>query len=66
MFGRIPWAELFTPSIRVLRDGFIVSGHLANAIQSQSELILTDPNMRLVFEKQIQIIVNDRVSITVS
>ncbi len=61
MFGRIPWAELFTPTIKILKDGFAVSGHLANAIQDKKEIILADSNLRLVFVCQVQIEFNDRV-----
>jgi len=33
MFGRLPWADLFTPSIAILNEGINVTAHLANALK---------------------------------
>ena len=32
MFGRLPWADLFTPSIAILNDGINVTAHLGTCL----------------------------------
>jgi len=32
-YGRLPWAELFPPAIRLARNGFVVSARLHNGLQ---------------------------------
>eukprot|EP00057_Strongylocentrotus_purpuratus_P006077 XP_011660551.1 PREDICTED: gamma-glutamyltranspeptidase 1 [Strongylocentrotus purpuratus] len=45
-FGKLPWADLFEPSIEIAEQGFTVGPALANAIDSQSDRIMVDPNLR--------------------
>lgn len=37
--GRLPWAELFEPTIRLCEEGYEVSKPLASALRSKEELI---------------------------
>lgn len=46
MFGKLPWADLFEPSIELAEQGFIVGPALAYAIDDKSDLIMNDPNLR--------------------
>lgn len=50
MFGKLPWADLFEPSIELAEQGFIVGPALAYAIDDKSDLIMNDPNLRQVLE----------------
>ena len=45
--GRLPWARLFQPAIRLARDGFTVSPRLANSIVQFAGHI--DPGARAIF-----------------
>ncbi|XP_076010334.1 gamma-glutamyltransferase 1a [Genypterus blacodes] len=47
--GRLPWRELFEPSIALARDGFPISKALANAILHKKDFIQADANMCEVF-----------------
>ncbi|KAG9354691.1 hypothetical protein JZ751_001404, partial [Albula glossodonta] len=40
--GRLPWAELFEPSIALARQGFPIGKALANAISKNKDAILSD------------------------
>jgi gamma-glutamyltranspeptidase / glutathione hydrolase / leukotriene-C4 hydrolase len=44
--GGVRWDELFEPTIRLCRDGFIVSPSQAAAIQQTRPWILNDPALR--------------------
>ena len=46
--GNVSWRELFEPTIRLCREGFIVSSALAQAIKQTSTVILDDDAMRFV------------------
>ncbi|KAF4070303.1 hypothetical protein AMELA_G00283900 [Ameiurus melas] len=47
--GRLPWKELFKPSIQLARDGIRVSKALAKAISDNQEAIQADPALCEVF-----------------
>jgi len=40
--GRLPWRELFEPSIELARNGFPIGRALANAISKNKDSILSD------------------------
>ncbi len=41
--GRLPWAELFQPAIRLAEEGFAVSPRLARALAGSAETLRQDP-----------------------
>jgi gamma-glutamyltranspeptidase/glutathione hydrolase len=45
--GKLPWAKLFAPAIRLARDGFEVSPRLANALRSYASHV--DAGVRAIF-----------------
>ncbi|XP_065104022.1 gamma-glutamyltransferase 1a [Paramisgurnus dabryanus] len=47
--GKLPWRELFQPSIELARNGFPVGGALAKAIAKNKESILNDVSFCEVF-----------------
>jgi gamma-glutamyltranspeptidase/glutathione hydrolase len=47
--GRLPWAELFQPAIRLAEEGFPVSARLAEAIARDAETLRRDPGARALF-----------------
>ncbi|KAG7331939.1 hypothetical protein KOW79_003773 [Hemibagrus wyckioides] len=47
--GRLPWRELFKPSIQLARDGIRVSRALAESIHENQETIQADPVLCEVF-----------------
>lgn len=50
-WGRLPWAELVAPAIRLARDGFEVSPRLAESIAEARDLDRFEPTRRLFFEE---------------
>jgi gamma-glutamyltranspeptidase / glutathione hydrolase len=46
--GRLPWARLFEPSIRLAEEGFVISPRLARLIEADKFLML-DPTARAYF-----------------
>ncbi|XP_016039938.2 glutathione hydrolase 1 proenzyme [Drosophila simulans] len=48
-YGILPWKRLFEPSIKLAREGHVVSRYLASAIQSKLENIKADPGLSAVF-----------------
>ena len=48
-YGKLPWSRLFQPAIRLAREGFEVSTHLAKRIQAVQEALANDPALRPVF-----------------
>ncbi|KAH8386387.1 hypothetical protein KR093_000174, partial [Drosophila rubida] len=48
-YGRLPWKNLFQPSIRMAREGHVVSRYLAAAIKSKLTQIRNDPGLSEVF-----------------
>ncbi len=47
-WGRLPWAQLFEPAIRLAEDGFRVSPRLAGLL-AQEEALADDPQARATF-----------------
>jgi gamma-glutamyltranspeptidase/glutathione hydrolase len=41
--GRLPWARLFAPAIRLAREGFIISPRMRRALQNNKELAALSP-----------------------
>lgn len=48
-YGILPWKRLFEPSIKLAREGHVVSRYLASAIQQKLENIQADPGLSAVF-----------------
>jgi len=46
--GKLPWADLFQPAIKLARDGFTVSPRLASAIKNDPDL-MKDPTAAAYF-----------------
>ncbi|HSO47313.1 MAG TPA: gamma-glutamyltransferase, partial [Rhizobiaceae bacterium] len=47
--GKLPWADLFTPAIRLAEDGFSVSGRLNALISESAESLFRQEASRLYF-----------------
>lgn len=50
-YGILPWKRLFQPSIKLAREGHVVSRYLAAAIQSKLPQIQAEPSLSSVFLK---------------
>ncbi|XP_051982777.1 glutathione hydrolase 1 proenzyme-like [Xyrauchen texanus] len=48
-YGRLPWKELFKPSINLARDGFKINKALADGIEHKRSAILNDETLCEVF-----------------
>ncbi|KAH8295877.1 hypothetical protein KR044_001284, partial [Drosophila immigrans] len=48
-YGRLPWRNLFQPSIKLAREGHVVSRYLAAAIKSKLAQIQADPGLSQMF-----------------
>lgn len=51
-YGVLPWKRLFQPSIKLAREGHVVSRYLAAAIQSKMTQIKAEPSLSSVFLKE--------------
>jgi gamma-glutamyltranspeptidase/glutathione hydrolase len=47
--GRLPWADLIAPAIRLAEQGFAVSPRLAEALAADAERLRRDPGARALF-----------------
>ncbi len=45
--GRLPWATLFAPAIRLARDGFEISPRLNRTLEARAEMIAASPQAPL-------------------
>ncbi|XP_072048924.1 glutathione hydrolase 1 proenzyme-like [Amphiura filiformis] len=43
--GRLPWKDLFTPSIQLAREGFPIGGGLYIAMDQNKDIILNDESL---------------------
>ncbi|KAJ3693674.1 hypothetical protein LUZ60_009154 [Juncus effusus] len=48
-YGRLPWRDLFLPSVNLARDGFVIVPYIAEALEKQEAKILGDPGLSKVF-----------------
>ncbi len=48
-YGRLPWARLLRPAIRLAQQGFPVSFALAESLRSESVLLSKDPESKRIF-----------------
>lgn len=51
LYGRLPWRDLFTPTIKMCNDGIVVSPHLAKGIAKVKKTLMKYPAIRNVFLK---------------
>jgi gamma-glutamyltranspeptidase/glutathione hydrolase/leukotriene-C4 hydrolase len=49
--GGVQWRELFEPTIRLCRDGFVISTPQATAIRQTTSVILNNTALRFVLNK---------------
>jgi len=47
--GKLPWAELFLPAIRLAEEGFAVSPRLAQQLAGFAQILRRDPGARALF-----------------
>lgn len=47
--GRLPWADLFAPAIRIAEEGFAISPRLGAQIEADAERLKRDPGARAYF-----------------
>uniref|UniRef100_A0A182T2W5 Gamma-glutamyltransferase n=1 Tax=Anopheles maculatus TaxID=74869 RepID=A0A182T2W5_9DIPT len=48
-YGRLEWKELVEPTIRLCRDGHLVTGYLERILKGREERIRNEPTLRDVF-----------------
>jgi gamma-glutamyltranspeptidase/glutathione hydrolase len=48
-YGKLPWATLLAPAIRLAKEGFIVNSYLAGSFYRSQDLLLRFPESRRVF-----------------
>ena len=56
--GNVTWKELFEPTIRLCREGILVSPAQAAAIQQTASIILADPALRFFYRTKISLMKN--------
>lgn len=52
-YGKLPWYDLFKPTINLCREGIPVSQHLAKTIQKMDDKISLSPTMKSVFPSSL-------------
>lgn len=48
-FGRLPWADVVAPAIRLAKDGFVASSRLSEALDGEKEMLLRFPETSAVW-----------------
>ncbi len=48
-YGKLPWAQVLEPAIKLAREGFAVSFELSASLREESELLEKDPESRRIF-----------------
>ncbi|XP_044005446.1 scoloptoxin SSD14-like [Aphidius gifuensis] len=48
-FGKIPWDELFNPTIKICEEGWNITKKLANAVKFLENVVRNDPTLRKMF-----------------
>jgi len=51
-YGKLPWKDLFEPTIELCNEGHWISPYLAAAIKSKEQEIRNDPGLREIFIKK--------------
>ncbi|KAK3107382.1 hypothetical protein FSP39_013344, partial [Pinctada imbricata] len=49
LYGKLPWKELFQPSIDLARKGFNISENLASCLKQMEKNVVRDPDLRTAF-----------------
>ena len=47
--GRLPWAQLFEPAIRLAEEGFVVGPRLSRSLASNRTMFEGDPEARAIY-----------------
>ena len=50
-YGKLPWATVVTPAIRLARDGFVVKRKFVQAVERRKEMILKNSAARQIFTR---------------
>ena len=53
-FGRVPWSELFQPTIQLCEEGFAVEKSMATSIEFAESIIRNDPLLRFGVIKSLK------------
>ncbi|XP_063681450.1 glutathione hydrolase 1 proenzyme-like isoform X1 [Bolinopsis microptera] len=49
MYGKLPWKDLFTPSIQILRSGIEVSHHMEKALKIVKDILIKNEHFKSIF-----------------
>ncbi len=47
--GKLPWAKLFQPAIRLAEDGFVVGPRLSRSLTTWQTMLASDPQARAIY-----------------
>lgn len=48
-YGKLPWAKLFEPSIKLAREGHVVSPYLENVFASSENELMLEPTLKEIY-----------------